>query len=290
MNRTPNMNVGVIGLGLLGSALAERLIQGGYDVFVFNRTREKADKLIQLGAQWIDNPFEKCDRVVVCLYTTATVRSVLDAMRSAFREGQIVVDTTTGSPTESPALGQSLAEQGIQYLEAPIAASSEQTRQGKALTMVGGPETSFAACRDILQCIAPQTYHVGDWGDAAKTKLVNNLILGLTRAALAEGLVFAKSIGLSPSACLEVLKAGNAYSVVMDVKGDKMLNSDFSTQAKLAQHGKDVRLMIAEAKKASIDLPMTERHLELLDHAVTAGLGEVDNSAIIQAIANWKRV
>ena len=288
MNDRKENIVGVVGLGLLGTALAERLLGGNYDVYVYNRTREKADALLAAGAIWSDNPFRECDRVVVCLYTTVTVKSVLGEMADAFRDGQIVIDTTTGSPIESPELGHWLSGKGVRYLEAPIAASSEQTRRGDALAMVGGPSATYAASADILKCIAPQSFHVGDWGDAAKTKLVNNLILGLTRAALAEGLVFAKSIGLDPSATMEVLKAGNAYSVVMDVKGKKMLQSDFSLQAKLAQHGKDVRLMVEQADKAGVALPLTARHLELLDQAVEAGLGDVDNSAIIKAIEEWR--
>jgi len=281
--------VGVIGLGLLGTALCERLLGGGYPVFVYNRTRDKAKPLIALGAEWSDNPLVECDRLVISLYTTDIVAEVLQQLESGLRAGQVFIDTTTGDPTETAALGRRLAERGIDYLESPIAASSEQTRRGQALAIVAGCEEAFRACGDLFDCLAGKTHHVGPWGSAAKMKLVNNLVLGLTRAALAEGLLFAEAIGISTQNALDVLKVGNAYSVVMDVKGQKMVDRDFSLQAKLSQHSKDVRLMLEEATRSGINLPMSKLHLQLLDQAEAAGWGDLDNSAIIQAIEQCVR-
>ena len=276
--------VGVIGLGLLGTALCERLLAAGYPTFVYNRTREKANPLIERGAQWSDNPLLECDRLLISLYTTDVVEQVLQQLNSGLRPGQILIDTTTGDPSQTIPLAKWLDELGVKYLETPIAASSQQTRQGEALAIVGGPDDAFLACRDLFDCIAGKTHHVGPWGAAAKVKLVNNLILGLNRVALAEGLLFSEAIGIPMEKALAVLKEGNAYSVVMDVKGQKMLDRDFSVQAKLSQHSKDVRLMIEEAARSGIQLPLSTLHLQLLDQAEAAGLGELDNSVIIQAI------
>lgn len=275
----------MVGLGLLGAALCERLLGAGFDVRVWNRSRDKAEPLAALGARWSDDPFAECDRVVVCLYTSAIVGEVIDAMQSGLRCGQIVIDTTTGDPAETTALGEHLAARGIDYLESPIAASSEQTRQGKALAIVAGPDAAFAASQDIFSAIAGKTLHVGAaWGAAAKVKLVNNLVLGLNRVALAEGLVFAKAIGLDPAKTLNVLKEGNSYSGVMDTKGRKMTEGDFSLQAKLSQHAKDVRIILEEAARSGAGLPLSKLHLQLLTEAEAAGFGDVDNSAIIRAI------
>jgi 3-hydroxyisobutyrate dehydrogenase-like beta-hydroxyacid dehydrogenase len=282
----PAKPVGVIGLGLLGSALCERLLGAGYQVAAWNRSRDKADPLIARGASWSDNPLAECDRVVVCLYTTQIVEEVLEQMKAGLRAGQIIVDTTTGDPEQTTALGNRLAKLGIDYLESPIAASSEQTRQGKAMAIVAGPTDAFDAARDLFDAIAGKTIHVGTaWGAAAKVKLVNNLVLGLNRVALAEGLVFAQAIGLDPAKTLNVLKEGNSYSGVMDTKGQKMIDSDFSLQAKLSQHAKDVRIILEEAERGGVSLPLSELHLQLLGEAEAAGYGEVDNSAIIRAIA-----
>ena len=244
--------------------------------------------MLAKGAQWSDNPLEACDRVVICLYTTEVVEDVLAQMSSGLRPGLIVVDTTTGDPSQTAALGQKLAAQDVQYLEAPIAASSEQTRNGEALAMVGGPTEAYESCRDLFAAIAPKSFYVGPWGSAGKVKLVNNLVLGLTRAALAEGLLFAKAIGLDVPETLAVLKEGNAYSVVMDVKGRKMVEGDFAVEAKLSQHIKDVRLILDEAAQVPVALPFSQFHLQLLEQAEAAGLGDLDNSAIIRALEDAK--
>ena len=285
MEQPRRKSVGVIGLGLLGTALAERLLAAGFPTVVYNRTQEKADPLIAKGATWSDNPLTECDRIVISLYTTEVVEEVLARMESGLRQGQIFIDTTTGDPDQTTALGTNLADRGIDYLEAPIAASSEQTRQGEALAIVAGPEDAYRSCTDVFQCIAAKFFHVGPWGSAAKTKLVNNLVLGLTRAALAEGLVFANAIGLDESKTLAVLKEGNAYSVVMDVKGQKMVDRDFSVQAKLSQHNKDVRLILEQGGQAGLSLPLSMLHRQLLEQAEASGWGDLDNCAIIRTIS-----
>ena len=198
--------VGVIGLGLLGSALAERLIGGGFRVHVWNRTREKSEPLLAMGAAWSDNPLADCRIVVICLYTTGNVEEVLRQLEPGLRPGQILIDTTTGDPSQTFALGSRLAEHGVRYLEAPVAASSEQTRRGEALAMIAGDEQAFADCRQVIECLAPRSFYMGPWGSATKMKLVNNLILGLNRAALAEGFVLAKAMGMDLSKVLEVLR------------------------------------------------------------------------------------
>ena len=284
MQQATKSPVGVIGLGLLGTALADRLIEGGFPTFVHNRSVEKAEPLLAKGAVWSDNPFVECDKVVVCLYRTETVEEVLRTMAPAFRDGHAVVDTTTGDPQQTASLGRWLADRGVDYLEAPIAASSEQTRRGHALAIVAGEQRVFDNCSEVLQCIAPASFYVGPWGCAAKTKLVNNLILGLTRAAIAEGLVLAKHIGLDLNQTLEVVKRGSAYSVVMDVKGRKMIEGDFTAEAKLSQHLKDVRLILEEGRRCGLELPLSLLHEQLLEEGEADGLGDLDNCAIIRTI------
>ncbi|MBA3482863.1 MAG: NAD(P)-dependent oxidoreductase, partial [Pirellulales bacterium] len=140
------------------------------------------------------------------------------------------------------------------------------------------------ACRDLLDCIAAKTYYVGQWGDGVRMKLVTNLVLGLNRAALAEGLVFAKAVGLSMESALEVLLNSPAYSKTMDAKGPKMVAGDFAPQAKLSQHIKDVELILSEAERGNKALPLSQLHLALLEQAEANGLGDLDNSAIINVI------
>lgn len=282
-------NVGMIGLGLMGTALTERLLEGGYTVWVHNRTREKARPLMALGARWADNPLAVCDRVLISLYTTDTVEEMLDRLADGLRPGQILIDTTTGEPEQTARLGARLAARGVLYLDAPISGSSEQTRRGEVTAIVGGPREAFDACRDLFDRLAAKTIHAGPCGGGAKMKLVSNLVLGLNRAALAEGLVFARAIGLDAEAALDVLRNSMAHSRIMDTKGRKMVEGDFRTQARLSQHLKDIRLILAAAADAGQDLPLSETHRRLLEAAEAAGFGDADNSAVIRAFTHSAR-
>ena len=217
------------------------------------------------------------------LYTTDTVEAVLDRLAGGLRAGQILIDTTTGNPKQTAALGGRLTARGISYLDAPFSGSSEQTRRGEATAIVGGPPDAYQQCHDLFDCLAQSTIYAGPCGSGSKMKLVSNLVLGLNRAALAEGLAFARSLDLDDEATLQVLTGTMAYSRIMDTKGRKMTEGDFGTQAKLSQHLKDVRLMLDAAQAAGLELPLSETHRRLLEIAEEAGYGEADNSAVIQA-------
>ena len=276
--------IGLIGLGLMGTALTERLLDHGYRMAVWNRTRQKAAPLIARGAQWSDNPLTACPRVIISLYTTEVVEAVLAELDTGLHEGQVLIDTTTGEPRQTAALGARLAARGVRYLDAPISGSSQQTRDGEATVIVGGDRATFEACADLWRVMGAKVFHVGPCGSAAQMKLISNLVLGLNRAVLAEGLAFAEALGVSPAAALEVLAGSSAYSRAMDVKGRKMVERDYAVQAKLSQHLKDVHLMLDAAASAGLSLPLTETHRRLMEQAEAAGLGELDNSAILEVL------
>jgi 3-hydroxyisobutyrate dehydrogenase-like beta-hydroxyacid dehydrogenase len=273
----------------MGTALTERLLEHGYRVVVWNRTREKAASLLARGAEWSDNPLASCRRVIISLYTSAVVAGGLHQMEGGLQPGQIIVDTTTGEPGQTAALGEQLAARGVQYLDAPISGSSEQTRRGEATVIVGGNRAAFDACADLWPVLGRKIFHVGPCGSAARMKLISNLVLGLNRAVLAEGLAFAEAIGVAPAAALEVLQGSNAYSRAMEVKGRKLVERDYTVQAKLSQHLKDVHLMLEAAAAAGLTLPLTETHRRLLEQSEAAGLGEMDNSAILEVLRRPER-
>jgi 3-hydroxyisobutyrate dehydrogenase-like beta-hydroxyacid dehydrogenase len=171
----------------------------------------------------------------------------------------------------------------IDYVDATVLGSSEQARQGDVIVMAGGRREAVESCADVLQTFARRWFHVGPCGCGARTKLVVNLVLGLNRAVLAEGLNFARRCGLDERALLEILRDGSAYSRVMDVKGEKMLRGDFTPQARLAQHLKDVGLILEQAARVGARTPLSEVHAELLRRVVELGGGDDDNSAVIRA-------
>lgn len=193
------------------------------------------------------------------------------------------MDMTTGDPEEMSAIARECAARGIAYLDTTVGGSSAQVAAGEAILMAGGNAAALEACRDLLQLFAKQIFFLGAAGNGARMKLVLNLVLGLNRAVLAEGLAFAEACGFDAAAALEILRSGPAYSAVMNSKGEKMIRGDFSPQARLAQHRKDVDLILRESARFSARTPLSALHRTLLLELEQSGFGAEDNSAIVRA-------
>ncbi len=282
-------HVGLIGLGLMGQAFAQRLLAAGWEVLGFDvapACRQRARRLGVRVTRSSTAVFAACDRVLLSLPTLRETEAVLTEARPALRPHQFILDTTTGEPEHAEAIHARLATHGVRYLDATISGNSEQVATGNdVLTMAGGTAEDFAASVDLLQTLTPRVRHVGPCGSGARMKLVTNLVLGLNRAVLAEGLCFAERLGFSRRATLEVLLDSKAFSAVMHTKGEKMVSEDFTPQARLSQHLKDVDLMLQAAGAKQFNLPFTTLHRELLRTAEAAGLGALDNCALIQVLA-----
>lgn len=275
--------VGLIGVGLLGLSLAERLLGAGLDVVGTDMNPARLAELEQLGGRAEADATAvvvTSQRVVLSLPTSQIVGEVLSKLGPSLRSGQIIVDTTTGEPADAEAAARMLGSLGVAYLDATVSGSSAQARRGEVVVLCGGPTTAFEACRDLFEAFARESFHVGAVGAGSRMKLATNLVLGLNRAALAEGLAFAESMGLDPARTLEVLRAGAAYSRVMDAKGPKMVAGDFAPEARLSQHLKDVRLILEEAGRCGAAVPLSEVHRQLLEMVEQSGYGVADNSAI----------
>jgi 3-hydroxyisobutyrate dehydrogenase-like beta-hydroxyacid dehydrogenase len=280
--------VGVIGLGLVGSELAQRLMAHGRSVVGYDINSARVAEFVQLGgtaAKTASGVFSACVRVLVSLPSHREVTSVCALDTASFRSGTTIIDTTTGDPASSEAIAASLQAQGVTYLDATISGSSKQVRDGSAVMMVGGNADGFAACLEIFDLLAEATFHTGPSGSGARMKLVTNLVLGLNRAALAEGLAFAEGLSLDLALVLKIMRRSPAYSRAMDVKGDKMIQKDFSPEARLSQHLKDVRLIVEAGLASGLPMSLSLAHRAILEHAEAEGLGELDNSAIIRVLS-----
>jgi 3-hydroxyisobutyrate dehydrogenase-like beta-hydroxyacid dehydrogenase len=278
--------VGLVGIGLVGTAMAERLIAAGYEVVGYDIASAACERLATLGGQVRESASDiarECETVLISLPTSADAHRVLRECSEVIGGGQLFIDTTTGGADEAKVAGSFCAARDARYVEATILGSSELVRSGTALVMLGGDAASRTEAATVVEAFASNVVQVGELGDASRMKLAVNLVLGLNRAALAEGLAFAEAIGLDPRMTLDVLRAGAAYSRVMDTKGEKMLRRDFTPEARLAQHHKDVGLIREAALARGLALPLTEAHDRLLDEARQAGYAESDNSAIIAA-------
>jgi 3-hydroxyisobutyrate dehydrogenase-like beta-hydroxyacid dehydrogenase len=281
------VGVGLIGLGLMGSAFADRLSSKGFRVIGYDcdparcRTLEHQGGAVASDASGV---LRECDRVLLSLPDSRVVQSVLAESDRNLRPGHLMIDTTTGSPLDAEALGRRLSGRGVSYLDATFSGSSAQVRAADAIILAGGEHAAFTQCEDLFSLFARRAFHVGPWGSGATMKLVTNLVLGLNRAALAEGLALAKAVGVDGAQALAMLKESAAYSRVMDTKGGRMVDGDFTPDAKLSQHLKDVRLILAAGIAAGIRLPLSQTHRALLEAAENAGLGGLDNSSIIRIL------
>jgi 3-hydroxyisobutyrate dehydrogenase-like beta-hydroxyacid dehydrogenase len=277
--------IGLIGAGLVGFALAERLQQARYFVLGYDINASRREELHTLtGHVALDanHVVATCDVILLSLPTSLIASEVIASITVPL-SGKTLIDTTTGEPAQMQALGAHLANQGARYLDATIAGSSAQVKRGEVVVMIGGDADLAASCDEIFRSFAARTFHAGPWGAGARMKLVVNLALGLNRAVLAEALCFAEKCGIEPRQALEVLRAGPAFSTVMDTKGEKMLTGDFAPQARLSQHLKDVRLILAAGEATNAKLPLSTLHAGLLSDLEQAGFGDLDNSAIIKA-------
>ncbi len=287
---SPKDTIGLVGIGLVGTALAENLLAAGYEVLGFAPSEASRAKLVRLGGRVVEGPAQvaaEAARVILSLPDSDVVERVVLGP-GGLLEGpvrpRLILDTTTGEPERSEALARRLAGQGIQVLDAPISGSSQQIRQRQGVFLVGGERAAYEACLDLITCLSEKYYHLGGPGAGSRAKLASNLILGLNRLVLAEGLVFAERLGLDLAAFLAMLKTTPAYSCAVDVKGQKMLQGDFAPQSKVSQHHKDLRIILEYADRAGQELPLAALHARLLERLMAAGEGDLDTSAVLLAL------
>ena len=276
--------VGLVGCGLLGSAIGERLIGAGFSLAAYDLDAEQARGIV--GAELcsrVEQIGERSDRIVFSLPNSKIVGEVLEKIHQSLRPETLIVDTTTGDPAETERIAADLAARGSGYVDATVGGSSAQARRGEVIVMAGGKSADVMEARPILDAFAERVFHVGPCGSGSRMKLVMNLVLGLNRAVLAEGLSFADVCGLDGHAVLDVLQASPASSAVMDTKGRKMLTGDYQPEARLAQHLKDVRLILDSASHSGLPLPLSALHRELLEGLVERGFGDHDNSVVRRA-------
>ena len=283
--------VGVIGTGLMGTACARRLRAAGFEVLGYDTDAGKLKALVALGGRAASSVSEiagACDRVVIAVFNTDQVEDTIEGPRGLLATRPAAALTTicvtTCDPDRIAALAARLPAARLRYVEAPVSGTSEQTARGESLGLIGGEPAAVDAARDVIDAICPRWHHLGPAGSGGRTKLAVNLILGINRAALAEGLVFAERMGLAPEALLKVARESAAYSQVMDIKGGKMLKGDFSPQGYVTQSLKDFSLMLEQARRLRQQLPLAEIYAGLMKGCIAAGEGELDNAAVIKEI------
>lgn len=283
----------MIGLGLIGSALAARLIGAGIPVTGFDIDSGRRAILKDIGGDVAASAAQvmaRCQTIVVAVFNVGQVELLFDEFgRRPHIAGSVMICTTTCAPEDIVRIAERATEAGLGFVEAPIIGTSAELRDGAALALIAGRSDTIDAVRPILDVICPQQTRLGATGNAARTKLALNLILQNNRAALAEGIVFAESMGLDAASFLATARRSVAYSRVMDSKGEKMLTRDFAPQSHIAQTLKDAELILEEARQQEQHLPMTLIQTGLLRSAIMLVGPEADSAAVIEAIRPSKK-
>jgi 3-hydroxyisobutyrate dehydrogenase-like beta-hydroxyacid dehydrogenase len=284
--------IGVIGLGLMGEVLAGRLMAAGFGVLGYDIDPAKNARLVARGGRAAASPAEvaACGVIALAVFSTDQVEDVTEkALLPAVAAGTVVLCTSTCDPDRIEALGGRLAGSKLRFLETPVSGTSEQVRQGDGVGLIGGDPKTAEDIAPILDALFPRRFHIGKIGDGGRAKLAVNLILGLNRMALAEGLTFAERMGLDPGAFLKVAMGSASSSQVMQTKGPKMLARDFSPEGRVKQTLKDVHMMLDQGEQLGQELPMLKVHCDVLESCVRAGEAERDNSIIVEEIRRRRR-
>jgi 3-hydroxyisobutyrate dehydrogenase-like beta-hydroxyacid dehydrogenase len=280
--------VGLVGLGLVGRALAARLSLAGRPVLGYDRDAQAMQAYTASGgvcAESLAAMGREVNEVVLAVYDTAGVIEVLEGAAGLLQPGHrvsLVVDCSTGSPKELTSLHARLQARNVDFVEAPLSGSSEQIAAGEAAALVGATGDAWTRAQPLLSALATRCLHAGPPGMGVRAKLATNLVLGLNRAVFAEGLSFAQALGIEPARFLEMVLATPAASEAARVKGPLMVERDFRPRSRIRQHLKDVDLMLAAAADQGLALPLSKVHAELLREAVADGDGDLDNAAIVR--------
>ena len=280
--------VGFIGLGIMGKPMAENLIEAGYDLVVYNRTREKAEELD--GATVADSPkevAEQSDIVITMLPDSPQVEEVLAGEEGVFegiREGALLVDMSTISPVVTEELSEKVREQGASMLDAPVSGGDVGAIEGTLAIMVGGSEEDFERALPPFEVMGGTVTHVGPSGTGQIVKAANQIVVALTIEAVSEALVLGSKGGVAPEKILDVLGGGLAGNKVMEAKREKLLEHSFDPGFRIELHHKDLGIALAAGREYGATLPVTAVVDQMLQDLEMRGRGDRDHSAILTLI------
>ena len=282
--------IGIVGVGLLGSSVALRLLQSGFEVTGYDTRREQIEALRPRGlraAATIAEAAMGTDAVFTILPSLESVEAVVcgpGGLIETAPSKAILLQMSTISPDLTRRLHKATSAKGLGFLDAPISGTSAMVARGDCTILVGGDPEHVRICLPVFEAITSRTVHVGNVGMASLAKLVTNLLVGLNTAALAEALVLGAKGGLDPAKMLEALAGTAASSRMMEIRGPLMVAEEFPPQMKLELFLKDLRLILEEGRRLEVPLPLTTTAQRLFAAAGDAGAGAQDLAVVITTL------
>jgi 2-hydroxy-3-oxopropionate reductase len=279
--------IGFIGLGIMGKPMARNLMEAGYELMVYNRSRGKVDELAQEGAEAAGSPrevAEQSDIIITMLPDSPEVREIIageDGVFEGIKEGSLLIDMSTISPVVTEELAAAAGDKGVGMLDAPVSGGETGAIDGALSIMVGGSEEDFERARPIFDVLGQTVVRVGEAGAGQVVKACNQIVVALVIEAVSEALVLGSKAGVDPEKIIEVLSGGLAGSKVMEAKKSFFLEHDFEPGFRVELHHKDLGIALAAGREYGVALPVTAIVSQMLEALKAKGSGDRDHSAIL---------
>jgi 3-hydroxyisobutyrate dehydrogenase len=281
------MNVGIIGTGLLGSAIAKRLSLSNHKVSAYNRTRQKAEVLVNFGIQVVDSPrdlAEKCELIIIVVKDVPAVEDISFGKNGIIHgrhDGLIVADMSTISPISSRKIAKRFADNGISMIDTPVMGGPSVAEKGQMIVMIGGNKAIYEKCKPVFDSIGEKTFLLGENGLGHAMKIVLNSQIAILAISLSEGIVLAKKSGLDPMMFLEILNSTYFKTGMSVNKGPKMVKGNFEPSFFLKMMQKDLDEINYTARKVGANMPISKLANEIYQKAIKEGFGDIDYTGIL---------
>lgn len=289
MTTTTSLDIGFIGLGIMGAPMALHLIAAGHRLSVYNRGKLRPE-IAEAGVNVCDSSKEVAERssiVFVMVPDTPDVAAVLfeaDGVAAGLSNGKTVVDMSSISPIETKEFAKKINALGCDYLDAPVSGGEVGAKAASLTIMVGGPEAAFERVLPLFQSMGKNITLVGGNGDGQTCKVANQIIVALNIAAVGEALVFASKAGADPARVRQALMGGFAASRILEVHGERMVKRTFAPGFRIGLHQKDLNLALAGARALGVSLPQTAGAAQLMQACAANGMQDLDHSALVRAL------
>ena len=282
--------VGIIGLGMLGNAVALHLLDSGFEITVYNRSKEKTLQIKEKGARVASSPKEVAEQVELLIIVVKDAEAVKqvsfqkDGIAEAKNEKLIVADMSTINPSESKNISEKFLGYNIKKLDIPVMGGPNVAITGDLVMMASGDKNTFESCKDVFESIANKVFFLGESGVAHSVKLAMNLQITMLALALSEGITLVKKSNVEPEKFLEILNSTYFKTGMSEKKAYKMAKGEYEATFTLANLKKDISTITETAKSLGVKLPMIEKAEEVYGDALNEGLGNVDYTGIIEYI------
>lgn len=280
--------IGLIGTGVMGKSMVRNLMKHGYEVSIYNRTKEKALDLIEEGVEWCDSPAvcaKGKDAVITIVGYPKDVEEVYFGQQGIFRsaeEGCVLIDMTTTSPKLSVKIYEAAKERGLHALDAPVSGGDTGAKNGTLSIMVGGDKEVFQSCMELFQTLGTNIIYEGPAGSGQHTKMANQIAIAGTVAGVCEAITYAKATGLDVQTMLDSISAGAAGSWQMSNTAPRILKGDFDPGFYINHFIKDMGIASEEAEDADVSLEILPDVLEMYQELADQGLGDLGTQALIK--------